>query len=108
MLLVNVIREIETQFLEWLACVPESAGWTPGACTGQITPLSSRVRIQYWFGRFQLYKASLYFILNREDAKQALDSLTSTWLHHAVHAAFNAINVFVLENFIPDDIFGHR
>jgi len=105
---LNVIREIETQFSEWLACIPECAGWTPGACTGQITPLSSRMRIQYWFGRFQLYKASLYSALNRQDHKHVLDSLTLTWLHYAVNAAFNAISVFVLENFVPDDIFAHR
>lgn len=104
----SVIREIERQFSEWLACIPESADWTPGACTGQISPLRSRVRIQYWFGRFQLYKSSLYVILSRHDHEKAGDSQTLTWLHYAINAAFNALSVFLMEHFVPDDIFAHR
>lgn len=105
---LNIVSEIEKQFSEWLAYIPASAAWKPTPGTCQITPLSSRIRLQYWFGRFHLYKPSLYSVLNSQHHSPTTDPLTLTWVHYAVNAAFNAINVFVSENFIPDDIFAHR
>lgn len=104
----SITTEIETQFSEWLACIPVSAAWAPTPCTGQVAPLNTRIRLQYWFGRFCLYRIALYQALNNEDNRQATDSLTLAWAHSAIQAGFNAISVFVLESFIPEDIDAHR
>ncbi|KAI9038216.1 fungal specific transcription factor domain-containing protein [Aspergillus affinis] len=104
----EVIAELEMQLSEWLVCIPGSAGWSPVAGAGNISALSSRIKLQYWLCRFHIYKVALYRSFQVPYQMIFPESISQTWSDAALVAAMNSLLVFVSENVIPDDIMAHR
>ena len=103
-----VVKELSSQVSEWLESVPASAHWSLNAEAGAASPLSTRIKIQYWLCRFGIHKSALYHLLESGAPLASADVVAQVRAQAALEAASRCLYIFYEESFVADEVLGHR